>query len=267
MKIMKQLSFFGMLFDNSRMHNAWLDYQSYSIKKKIGFWLGAVIGFVLANVIDLIAFVIAYFWEFLTAILCTGLIWILVGCENPQSVNNNKEATMSQVRFFNHFLLDLPASPGASGTHYDLVPYDNKEFFGISTPFYKGAAVINPPNGCLDDSQITLLEYRYTFLGALGLRPANASPALANGVYVKLNRKIAGFDGVGSDRVFLPFISNNWETINVNLELVDGLSPNRVPEYMDSDIYIDTRNLQSIYYGTNVSLLLEIKGTCPLTEN
>ncbi len=201
-------------------------------------------------------------FHLLAWLLLAWLLWSVMGCTNfiinPDSKKVDK---MAEVIFFNDYTFNLPATPGDSNTIpvFDSAP----AWYGFLSPHYRAPSLTNPDLGCSDDSNIQLVSYRYTFIGALGLRPGVT--ASNNGFRISMNRKDSTSPNPVS--IALPFTeSENWIPFESFLQLVESFEPYKTPANASGGfLSLDTRNLQSLYYGQEVIMRVEIKAICSLT--
>ena len=200
-------------------------------------------------------------------IACSILIAIIMafGCNNePVSTNNEEVNKMSSLRFFASYPFALPSSPGVSNTEISMAPnlFDGGPYMGISLPIYQDPGDINPTFGCSPESNLRLKAYRISFLGASGLRPSPLDP---NGNPNGLNVIIGGRFAEQGNRIFLPFtFTGEWQSVD-KVFIVDPSIPvniEKVPQMFFSSIHIDTRNLQTIYYGSQIRVLIEMDVEC-----
>lgn len=194
------------------------------------------------------------------AILAFILVWF-TSC----AFNKNNEDEMSIVRAYNHFELAIPASPGAASSVFSvqagtLIP--EGIYWGMNYPRQAAPGGTAPVIGCSEESNINVLRYRYTFIGSQAMRPG--VNIASNGIAINMGRKSKWYTGGGSNSLFLPFVGDQWEEINENLVLVTGVTPEMLPTTLSqlSQIILDTRNLQSVYYGTTIKMLLEVDFEC-----
>lgn len=194
------------------------------------------------------------------------LCLLIVSCIND--ANTQEVTQMSSIRFMATQDFILPGSPGSSATVVTLpaASWDGGVFMGMEMPLTQAPVNYNPPTGCADESQVHISKYRISFLGAKDLRPANTGiiPSI-NSLVFSLGRFVEKGVGIGVFQLLLPFTSTEWESADMFL-MVDSVTqtPYRTPKLVDSQLTIDTRNLQSVYYGSHVRVLLEIQAECIL---
>jgi hypothetical protein len=172
------------------------------------------------------------------------------------------------IRFWNSASLVLPATPGTELQNYTIQPTDwgwgggNSPFMGIRFPWLESPFQANPDVGLDPESNFNITRYRYIFLGAQGLRPANSNPYV-NGLQIQFGREVQNQGGL-----LFPFVqAGEWEEIDIKWNAIAGLSSQFLtPNIMPSQIIIDTTNLQDIYYGRTIALLFELEGRGALVE-
>jgi hypothetical protein len=191
-------------------------------------------------------------------------VWCLLGCSAGNKINS-EDSTMSIVRAYNHFDLTLPASPGNESSVYSvqagtLIP--EGIYWGMNYPRQSSPGAMQPVIGCSDDSNINIVRYRYTFLGSQAMRPG--VNIASNGIAINMGRRSKWYTGGGSTSLFLPFVGDQWEEINETMFLVQGVTPQMLPTTLAqlSEIILDTRNLQDVYYNTTIKMLLEVDIDC-----
>jgi hypothetical protein len=185
------------------------------------------------------------------------LVWLVTGC---QQVTNNEEETMSRVIFYNDFNFTVPASPGSAFSTLSLSPEAN--YFGMIQPNLASPVNGLPVLGCSKESNIKILNYRYSFIGPRGLRPAVDNSI--SGLFVGFLRATQWSPEYAQD-IFLPFVdSEEWIPSGQFLKVIPTEVPLMTPQFSLSRVDVDTRNLQDIYYGTAAIMRLEIECECEL---
>jgi len=192
------------------------------------------------------------------AIFAALLFWA-----NGCTINNTtEEDTMSTVKFYAMASFALPASPGDDNTNLAISGSSllGGTFMGYNTPKIAAPSGTDLAEGCSPESGIRIKAYRFTFLGVQGLRPGATTSQ--SGVYLIANRKGA----TSTDHAYLPFVSNDWEPVDIWLPVDAAIAnPYHTLRVSIIDLFADTRNLQSLYYGADAVMLLEIETDCKTT--
>jgi hypothetical protein len=210
-------------------------------------------------------YTIAKSWK-KTVIACAIMtaIIIITGCNSQNVPTNNEEVKMSSLRFFASYPFTLPSSPGVANTEISMAPnlFDGGPFMGMSIPIYQGPNDVNPTFGCSNESNLRLKAYRISFLGAAGLRPSPIDPeSNPNG----FNIITAGRYAEQGNQIFIPFTSSgDWQTLDKTyiVKADEPLNIQKVPQMFFSVVHVDTRNLQDIYYGSEIRVLIELDVEC-----
>jgi hypothetical protein len=175
------------------------------------------------------------------------------------------EKNMS-VKFSATQAIMLPASGAAAASTPFVLPstaWDVGKYMGIEMPTYVPPSSSPLTLGCDPNSGFHLSRYRISFLGAKELRPAN-QPGLYNGIQFALDGRSRSLALI-SNGVSVPFVSSDWEDLDMMFQIVSTQTQVTTPRMLDvTTLYIDTRNLQSVYYGSQVRVLFELEGECVL---
>lgn len=167
---------------------------------------------------------------------------------------------MNTVIFYNDFNFTMPAAPGDAATTLAMTPAGL--YFGIMQPVTAGPSNVLPISGCSKESNVQILRYRYSFIGPKGLRPAVLNSI--SGLFISFLRAPQWSPGVVGDQ-YLPFIqSEEWIDLDQLVSVVPGQDPLMSPTFNPSRVDVDTRNLQSLYYGSEAILRLEVECNCAI---
>lgn len=197
----------------------------------------------------------------LIAIMLVILLWA-TACQNTEIISstNDEDTTVSKLMLYVNQSFSLPASPGAANTP---IPVPTPSFFGVLYPWDMAMGSTNPVYGCDVNSNVQLLGYGYSFLGAKDLRPSPSVDLVQNFISV-FDQRASTINGANG-RLVLPFIDTEWHELNImryRTATTAYLTPHWAQSSAIEQMAIDTRNLQSIYYGSIATLVLRIEVEC-----
>ncbi len=174
---------------------------------------------------------------------------------------------MSTVRFYNRYSFSLPASPGDAATLLTLAPSAGGDFMGVEMPISLPPLATDGTSGCSANSSVLVTRYRYSFLGAKGLRPAVGHDSYIGFFIGRTTQPSQSPGHPGQGYFSLPYTdSENWVDCNIFADVKSGNPPpqSRILVSSHDRFLVDTRNLQSLYYGQVAELLIEIDAQCVL---
>lgn len=191
---------------------------------------------------------------------------ILFSCQmatEPETEIEKQELTKMIIYF--DFDYTIPASPGAIDS--SIVFSSRGQYAGILSPLLQPQYPLNTGavlTGCSLNSGIVIKKFRWDSFGIVSLRPSLPVAGVFSGLIAEMSRVVTFGSNVNSS-FYAPLANlGEWIDSGAKYDIYGQITPKKLPYFSDASFTtkIDTRNLQSIYYGTSGVLRLSMEVDC-----